>query len=49
MASHKIRLSRVSRDAMRDLLRGAVTTIGAAKKKPGRSTRTGGAGRPHRR
>lgn len=37
-----IRLSRVSRDAMRDLLCGAVTTIGAAKKKPGRSTRTGG-------
>ena len=44
-----IRLSRVSRDAMHDLLSGAVTTIGAAKKKPGRSTRTGGTRRPHRR
>jgi hypothetical protein len=44
-----IRLSRVSRDAMRDLLCGAVTTIGAAKKKPGRSTRTGGPRRPHGR
>jgi hypothetical protein len=43
-----IRLSRVSRDAVHDLLSGSVTAIGAAKKKRGRSTQTG-ARRPHHR